>query len=151
MPDLTQRDYERLHEFRYSIRRFLHFSEEAARAAGLDPQQHQLLLTAQACGPLDGVTISRIAERLQLRHHTAVELVDRGVERGLVTRRRSKEDQRFVLVTITDTGRQLLEGLSAAHLVELRSAGPELARLLLEIVQSQESRPPEPATPPAAE
>lgn len=140
MPELTQDDYERLHEFRFSIRRFLHFSENAARAAGLDPQQHQLLLAVQACGPVDGVTISRIADRLQLRHHTVVELVDRAAERGLVERHRAEKDQRFVLVSITETGRRLLEGLSEAHLTELRTAGPELARLLHEIVDSPETR-----------
>jgi DNA-binding MarR family transcriptional regulator len=142
MADLTQRDYERLHEFRYSIRRFLHFSEEAARTAGLDPQQHQLLLTVQACGPVEGVIISRIAERLQIRHHTAVELVDRAAERGLVTRHRSQTDQRLVTVTVTDTGKRLLQELSTEHLLELRSAGPELARLLLEIVNEPGSSSP---------
>jgi DNA-binding MarR family transcriptional regulator len=142
MAELTRADYVRLHEFRYAIRRFLQFSEGAARAVGLDPQQHQLLLTIQACGPDGGVTVSHIAERLRLRHHTAVELVDRAVARGFVMRRRQKEDHRFVLVSITDTGRQLIKELSAAHLVELSTAGPELVRLLLDIVGSQESARP---------
>jgi len=140
--ELDQPDYNRLHEFRYAIRRFLHFSEDAARAVGLDPQQHQLLLTIQACGPDDGVTVSRIAERLLLRHHTAVELINRAVAHGLVTRRRREEDHRFVLVSITDTGRKLIQELSAAHLMELRTAGPELVGLLLAIVGSQESDAP---------
>lgn len=142
MNDLDQRDYNQLHEFRYAIRRFLHFSENAARAVGLDPQQHQLLLTIQACDPEDGVTVSRIAERLLLRHHTAVELINRAVAHGLVTRRRREEDQRFVLVNITDTGRKLIQELSAAHLMELRTAGPELVGLLVAILGSKESDAP---------
>lgn len=134
MPELDQRDYERLHEFRYAIRRFLRFSEDAARGAGLHPQHHQLLLTVQACGPEAGVPVARVAERLQLRHHTAVELVDRAEERGLVIRERSSDDHRVVLVKLTDFGRRQLAALSEAHLAELQTAGAELSRLLQELV-----------------
>jgi len=130
----TQRDYELLHEFRYAIRRFLHFSENAARAAGLDPQQHQLLLTLKARSHGKGVSIGEIAERLQIRHNSAVELVNRAERRGLVRRAISPSDRRQVLVDVTDEGARMLEELSAVHLAEIRSVGPELVDVLRRLI-----------------
>lgn len=132
--EVTPADYRRLAEFRYRIRRFLAFSEAAARAAGLEPQQHQLLLAAM--GLPDGAepTIGALAERLQIQHNSAVELVDRLAERGLVTRVRSDEDRRRVHVRLTPAGATVLGELSRHHLAELRSSGPLLAQALTAII-----------------
>jgi DNA-binding MarR family transcriptional regulator len=117
-------DYQALAEFRYRIRRFLRFSEEAAYAADLEPQQHQLLLAIK--GLPDGriATIGELADRLQLRHHSTVELIDRLVKRGFVERKRDTEDQRRVIVSLTPQGEKVLYTLSRHMLIELRSTGP---------------------------
>jgi DNA-binding MarR family transcriptional regulator len=94
--DLTDKDYRALHDFRYAIRRFLRFSEEAARASGIEPQQHQLLLAIRA-GYADSVAM--LAERMQLQHHSTVELIDRVEARGLARRIRSDQDHRRVLIS----------------------------------------------------
>ncbi len=123
-------DYHALAEFRYQIRRFLRFSEEAARSAGLEPQQHQLLLALRGLPAAILPTVSELAERLQIRHHSVVELVDRLEQRQLVRRHRSEADRRKVLVEMTPEGDQLLQSLALAHRQELESAGPELLRAL---------------------
>ena len=117
-------------EFRFRIRRFLDFSRRAARAAGLAPQQHQMLLVL-AGGP-DGPAphIRLLAERLFLQHNSAVELVNRLERRGLAERVAPSRDRRRVAVRITPRGRRLLERLTRHHLAELRTAGPELIRAL---------------------
>ncbi|HAH00126.1 MAG TPA: MarR family transcriptional regulator [Ktedonobacter sp.] len=124
--EVTIDDYRGLGEFRYQIRRFLRFSEQVAREAGIEPQQHQLLLAIK--GLPEGMTasISILAERLQIQHHSAVELVDRLVERGLVERRRDEDDLRRVLVKLTLEGEDVLRNLSRHTLIELRSIGPAL-------------------------
>ena len=124
--EVTIDDYRGLGEFRYQIRRFLRFSEQVAREAGIEPQQHQLLLAIK--GLPEGMTasISILAERLQIQHHSAVELVDRLVERGLVERRRDEDDLRRVLVKLTLEGEDVLRKLSRHTLIELRSIGPAL-------------------------
>jgi DNA-binding MarR family transcriptional regulator len=127
-------DYQSLAEFRYQIRRFLTFSEGEARAAGLEPQQHQLLLAIKGLPKKLRPTIGTLAERLQLRHHSAVELVNRLVENRLATRRRSDVDGREVLIQVTTRGEQLLQRLSLAHKDELRSMGPSLVRTLQAII-----------------
>lgn len=137
MEELSAQDYRILHEFRYSIRRFLHFSEQAARAAGIEPQQHQLLLAVK--GLPEGVepTIAAIAERLQVRHHSAVELVDRLVARGLVVRERGEADRRQVLVRLTTRGEAILHELSVHHRTQLRTSGPALAQVLQRIIENE--------------
>jgi DNA-binding MarR family transcriptional regulator len=127
-------DYQSLAEFRHQIRRFLTFSEREARAAGLDSQQHQLLLAIKGLPKGQRPTIGTLAERLQVRHHTAVELVDRLVDRRLATRRRSDVDGREVLIQVTARGEQLLRRLSLAHRDELRSVAPSLVRALEAII-----------------
>ncbi len=92
--ELTMNDYQALAEFRYQIRRFLHFSEQVAREAGLEPQQHQLLLALKGLPEGRKATIGELAERLQIQHHSTVELIDRMVERDLIQRSRDDEDQR---------------------------------------------------------
>ena len=120
---ITDSDYRALAEFRYQIRRFLHFSEQAARTAGLEPHQHQLLLTVRGH---EKPSIGILAERLQIQHHSAVELVDRLAERGLVSRSRAPSDRRQVIVELTPRGEAELEKLAACHLAELRDNGPAL-------------------------
>jgi DNA-binding MarR family transcriptional regulator len=127
-------DHQALAEFRYQIRRFLTFSEREARAAGIEPRQHQLLLAIKGLPPGRRPTIGTLAERLQVRHHSAVELANRLVERRLATRRRSDVDGREVLIQVTAKGERLLARLSLAHRSELRSMGPDLVRALQAII-----------------
>jgi DNA-binding MarR family transcriptional regulator len=128
--DLSQDDYQALAEFRYQLRRFLHFSEQTARLAGLEPQQHQLLLAIRGASRGKQPSVGELAQRLQLQHHSTVELIDRTVERGLLERRRDSEDQRRVLIHLTRQGDAVLERLSVLHRTELRTTGPELVRAL---------------------
>jgi DNA-binding MarR family transcriptional regulator len=123
-------DYEVLSEFRYLIRRFLEFSEDAAQAAGLTPRQHQALLAIRGFPDGQGVTIGRLAERLRIRHHSAVELVDRLVAAGLVLRAHDAGDHRRVLLSLTRRADDCLAGLSAAHLDELARLEPSLKKIL---------------------
>lgn len=127
-------DYQALAEFRYQIRRFLTFSQEAARAVGIDPQQHQLLLAIRGLPEKVTPSIRALAERLQIRHHSAVELIDRSVAHGLVQRHRDGTDRRQVTIRLTPKGERLLNELSLHHREELRNAGRELARTLRAIV-----------------
>jgi len=127
---ISTSDYQALAEFRYQIRRFLHFSEEAAYTANLEPQQHQLLLAIKGLPEDKTATVGELAERLQLRHHSTVELIDRLVKRGLVERRRDDEDQRRVLVNLTPQGEETLHHLSRNTLTELRSTGPSFVNSL---------------------
>lgn len=143
-------NYRALADFRHEIRRFLRFSENAARAAGLEPQQHQLLLTLKGLPADRRPTISVLAERLQIQHHSAVELIDRLVKRGMVRRYRSRTDKRQVLVRLTHSGDEVLRQLSLHHLHELKSAGPVLTRVLAAAIASAaESGPAEAMTPAA--
>ncbi len=128
--DLPLDEYQALAEFRFQIRRFTHFSEQAARAAGLEPQQHQLLLALKGFPEGQRATIGDLAERLQLQHHSAVELIDRSVSQGLVERSRGTADRRQVFVALTPHGETLLRDLTLHHRRELRSAGPALVRAL---------------------
>ena len=128
--DISMTDYRALAEIRYQIRRFLHFSEQAAREAGLVPQQHQLLLALKGLPAGRKATISEVAERLQLRHHSAVELIDRLVGRGLIKRLRDEADQRRVIIHLTSQGEQVLQKLSLLHRHELQLAGPAFVRAL---------------------
>ena len=133
---ISSRHYRALAEFRYQIRRFLYFSERAAQAAGIEPQQHQLLLVVKAfTASHDGPTIGYIAERLQVRHHSAVELVDRLESTGAIKRQAGAEDKREVWIRLTAAGRALLGKLAVAHRNELKKSGPELARALQLVVR----------------
>ena len=127
-------DYASLAEFRYQIRKFLTFSHQAARAAGIDPQQHQLLLAIRGLPAAGRPSIRAISERLQIRHHSAVELIDRSVAHGLVQRHRDGVDRRQVTIHLTGKGQRLLGELSLHHRDELRNAGRELARVLRSII-----------------
>ena len=135
---ISLHDYRALAEFRYQLRRFLSFSNEAARAAGLEPRQHQLLLAVKGMPGGVEATVGTIAERLQTQHHSTVELVDRMEDRGLVRRVRSAGDRRRVLVSLTARGEALLARLSGVHQAEVRSIGPRLLRALEHIVTDVE-------------
>ena len=133
---VTDSDYQSLAQFRYQIRRFLHFSEQAARSAGLEPHQHQLLLAIRGLPQTGGnASIRVLAERLQIQHHSAVELVDRLVDRGLVSRSRAPDDRRQVLIHLTDRGEAELDKLAKAHLDELRTNGPALVEALEALIR----------------
>jgi DNA-binding MarR family transcriptional regulator len=133
MKDLSVDEYRALAEFRYQVRRFLGFSEEQVRALGMEPQQHQLLLAIK--GLPDGATanIGELAERLQLKHHSTVELVNRLEKQGHVVRELSQQDRRQVIVHLTSSGAAVLRQLSLAHHQELETAGPRLAKALASI------------------
>jgi DNA-binding MarR family transcriptional regulator len=130
METLTLSDYTSLAELRYQIRCFLSFSEQAARAAGLEPRQHQLMLSLKGLPPSERPTIGELAERLQIQHHSAVELVNRLTAAGYVRRRRAGDDRREVLLALTAKGEKVLQALSLHHRAELRSAGPALVLAL---------------------
>jgi DNA-binding MarR family transcriptional regulator len=120
--ELSPEDYRSLAEFRYQIRRFLNFSEAAALAAGLNPKQHQLLLALKGLPHDSEPTIGRLASRLHIRPHSAVELIDRLCESGHIRRRRASQDRRQVLIEITRKGEAVLQKLSLIHRQELESA-----------------------------
>jgi DNA-binding MarR family transcriptional regulator len=134
--NISQAEYQALAEFRYELRRFLHFSEQAARAAGLEPQQHQLLLALKGMPEQKDTSVGELAERLQIQHHSTVELVNRMVERGLLERRRDESDQRRVLVALTAYGEEVLKKLSLLHRMELRTTGPALVKELNALINS---------------
>ncbi|HEY0639600.1 MAG TPA: helix-turn-helix domain-containing protein [Pseudonocardiaceae bacterium] len=124
---LTKRDFEALARFRFGIRHYLHFSEGAVRAHGLTPQQYQLLLALKGFPGREWATPRELAERLQLRHHSVVELVNRAEKRGLVRRTPDPADARAVRVLLSPEGEAVLARLSALHRDELRRIGPVLA------------------------
>lgn len=132
---LVKAQYEMLAEFRYALRQFIHFSEAAAQAAGITPQQHQALLAIKGFPGRDSVTVGELAERLQLRHHSAVGLVDRLVAEKLVSRAPSTEDRRRVFIQLTNRGESVLAKLSSVHRQQLRRMGPDLGRLLKQLVR----------------
>ncbi|HWD17904.1 MAG TPA: helix-turn-helix domain-containing protein [Verrucomicrobiae bacterium] len=127
---LSKVQHENLAAFRYALRKFLHFSEETARRAGITAQQHQALLAIKGFPGPHPVTIRDLAERLQLRHHSVVGLLDRLADLKLTTRKRAPADHRQVQVQLTAHGEQILEKLSATHEAQLRRIGPELSALL---------------------
>jgi DNA-binding MarR family transcriptional regulator len=135
-PRITKSHYESLAALRYALRRFLNFSQDAARRADLTPQQHQALLAIKGFPGRDYASITELAERLQLRHHSVVGLVDRLAQRRLLRRTPSSADRRSVELRLTPKGEKVLEQLSAIHLQELRQLGPELHRLVGTITET---------------
>ena len=135
----TQPNFKAMAELRYQIRRFLRFSENAARQAGIEPQQHQLLLAVRGLPDVLKPTIGVLAERMQLQHHSTVELIDRLVERGFLFRLRSTDDKRQVLVKLTHDGEEFLKRLSLHHLQELQSAGPTFVKVLQSLIEESSS------------
>ena len=134
--------FQALAEFRYALRNFLHFSEEAATRVGLQPQQHQLLL--QIAGAPEGTvtSIGYLAERLALRHNSLVELAGRCEEAGLVARRHDEQDRRVVVLKLTPAGSRVLHKLSEDHVRELHELAPSLIEALTALTATRHSSAP---------
>ena len=128
MDYLTDEHYVALARIRYELRHFLHFSEEAAAAAGVTPQQHQALLAIRAAG--GEMLVGALAEFLLLKPHSASEHVDRLAKLGLVSRKPGTADRRQVSVALTEDGRAVLASLSRVHREELRRIRPLLTQLI---------------------
>jgi DNA-binding MarR family transcriptional regulator len=138
---LTAAEFETLAAFRAALRRFLAFSEDAAREAGLAPRQYQALLAVRAGKGGAALTVGDLAESLHLRHHSAVGLVDRLAALGLVSRRRNAPDRRRALLALTARGERRLASLAHAHRRELVRLAPELEDLLARLRHGQRERP----------
>jgi DNA-binding MarR family transcriptional regulator len=136
--ELVRHDYEILAEFRYLLRRFAAFSEQAARASGLAPRQHQALLAIKGYPGGRRASIGDLAERLGIRHHSTVGLVDRLVSRGYLLRREDRGDRRRTFLSLTATGERALARLSAAHRQELRRVAPLLKSLLSRLAPEED-------------
>lgn len=136
---MSKADYELLASFRYALRKFLGFSENAAIEHGISPQQYQVLLAIEGFPGRNWVTMGELAEQMRIAHHSAVGMVDRMEGLGLVKRVSSEHDRRAVQVSVTRKGHCILEKLYRIHRAELRSVGPQLAALL----QKAASRAPE--------
>lgn len=134
-------DYRALAELRHQLRVFVSFSERAARELGVEPQQHQLLLALKGLPPDLRPTLGVLAERLQLRHHSAVELVDRLERAELAMREPSPTDRREILVRISARGERLLRKLSVAHQAELQTIGPQLVDALRAVIEPRQAQP----------
>ncbi len=136
-PKLTDADYARLAELRYGLRRFLQWSSEQARGAGVTPTQHQLLLAIRASRDPRGPTVGEIADVLLIRHHSAVGLIDRAQEGGLITRERDPDTGSVVHLRLTESGARTLTALSEVHLRELAQLAPTLQALFGELSDSE--------------
>jgi DNA-binding MarR family transcriptional regulator len=141
VPDGQQIDYETLAELRYQLRRFTRVREVAARAAGIEPQQYLVLLQIKGLERRGPVTIGALAERLQLRHHSTVELVDRLEKRGMVVRQRDTRDRRGVVVALKPPGEAMLKKLALHSMAELRSEGTDLLAVLTRLLARPGGRP----------
>jgi DNA-binding MarR family transcriptional regulator len=128
-------DYQALAEFRYQIRRFLHFSEQVVKQAGLERGQYQLMLAIKGMPPDVRPRIRELANRMQIRHHSTVELVNRLETGGFVHRTRAQDDRREVLLALTAKGEKVLSELALHHHEELRSSGPDLVAALQRIMR----------------
>jgi DNA-binding MarR family transcriptional regulator len=135
--EFNLQDYQALAEFRYNIRRFMRASEQILRPAGLKPQQYQLMLHIKGLPEGQQATIGDIAERLQIQHHSTVELVDRMTARGLIRRKRAGEDRRQVLIELTPKGEKILREMASLHRDELKSSGPALVGALRKVIANQ--------------
>jgi DNA-binding MarR family transcriptional regulator len=134
---ITDGEYHALSELRYLIRRFLQEGDATARLAGLEPQQYLLLLAIRGLEPGQEASIRVLADRLALRHHSTVELIDRMEAHGFVKRTRGKEDRRQVLVSLQSRGEKLLEKVVAQRIVELRSHGRALVESIRKLLESR--------------
>ncbi len=140
MKRLTLSDYQALAEFRYQIRKFLHFSERAVQAAGLERGQYQLMLAIK--GMPEGVRprIRELANRMQIQHHSAVELINRLEAGGYVRRGRAKDDRREVLLALTAKGERVLAELALHHHEQLQSSAPSLVAALRGLMRHGKAR-----------
>jgi DNA-binding MarR family transcriptional regulator len=131
----TRVDYQTLADFRYRLRLFLRRREIAARDAGVEPQQYLLLLQVKGLEGRTPATIGALAERLQIQHHAAVQLVDRLARAGLVARRQPENDRRAVMVVLRPAGEAVLERLARHAIADLKKEGPQLAAALRRLVR----------------
>jgi DNA-binding MarR family transcriptional regulator len=134
--EITTAEYRALAELRYRIRRFLREGDAVARAAGLEPQQYLLLLAIRGLPEGEEATIRALAERLALKHHSVVELIDRLETHGYVRRTRGRDDRRRVLVTLLPRGERMLAQVAQHRIGELRSTGHELVRAIDQLLES---------------
>jgi DNA-binding MarR family transcriptional regulator len=134
---LADEYYRAMSEFRHQIRRFLRFSEESAQHAGVEPQQHLLLLSIRGLAPGEKPSIRVIADRLLLKHHSVVELVDRSERMGLVRRVADRNDRRQVLLELTAKGERTLQKIFVQNREKLRSQANELTEALMRIGREQ--------------
>ena len=134
-----QPNYKLMAEFRYQIRRFLRFSEETARAGGLEPQQYQLMLSLKGLPADVRPRVGELAERLQIQHHSTVELVDRLARRGLIKRRRSESDRREVFLELSARGDKLVQELALRHWEEYRELAPDLVVSLKKVIRETQA------------
>ena len=131
MTRLHPDDYQALAEFRYLLRKFLRFSKDFLRdTAGLNPEQYEALLAIKAFASPEGVTISQLSERLQVKHHSAVNIVDRLAERKLVTRKAGETDRRQRHVQLTGKGEKLIDELAMVHRNEMRLRSADMIKAL---------------------
>jgi DNA-binding MarR family transcriptional regulator len=135
--EITSADYQALAELRYLIRKFVGAGDAAARAAGLEPQQYLLLLAIRGLPEGEEATIRALAERLALKHHSAVELIDRLEVHGYVRRSRSRDDRRRVLVSLLPRGEKLLEQVARHRISELRSNGTALVNAISALLKKK--------------
>jgi DNA-binding MarR family transcriptional regulator len=131
--ELGDAEYQRLAQFRFALRQFLHFSDDAAREAGLNPQQYQLLVLVRGFMPGEPPTVGAVAKRLLIKHHSAVGLVDRLEAEGLLVRERDSADGRRVALALTDKAETILHSLVGAHRKEIRRLVPLMKPLLAEL------------------
>lgn len=124
----SEQDYRDQADFRAALRHFTHFSEEQARLHGITPQQHQLLLAVRGHPTYPRVTIGLVAQALQIRHHSASLLVDRGVRRGLLDRQEDPDDRRRALLRLLPEGQRILDEVMAANRAQIRSLRGVLVR-----------------------
>ena len=129
-------EFRALAEFRHQIRQFLNGSEQAARAAGLEPQQYLFLLALRGLPAGHTATIRELAERMQLRHHSTVEMVNRLERQQLLRRERSRADRRQVILHLTPRAEKILSRLARQRIEELRTAAPSLVRALTTAIRS---------------
>jgi len=132
----TTGEYQDLAELRYRIRRFLREGDTVASEAGLEPQQYLLLLMIRGIPGGQEATVSNLAERLVLKHHSVVELIDRMEAHGYVRRSRSREDRRSVLVSLLPRGEKLLEQVAQHRVGELRASGAALANAIAALLEN---------------
>jgi len=137
MKKLTLSDYQALAEFRYQIRRFLRFSEQVVKRAGLERGQYQLMLAIKGMPEEVRPRIRELANRMQIQHHSAVELINRLERGGYVQRERAQDDRREVLLALTPKGERVLAKLALHHHEELRSAAPGLVAALRRVTQGE--------------
>jgi DNA-binding MarR family transcriptional regulator len=138
MPErITEKEYRALGELRYLIRKFLQEGDTAAKQAGLEPQQYLLLLAIRGLPTGQEATISVLANRLSLRHHSTVELIDRMEVHGYVKRIKGREDRRQVLVSLQPRGARLLERVVEQRIIELRANGRELVAAISSLLETR--------------